>query len=217
MLLGVLSCEKSQIQTEPVKEVTLKKNEAVVANSSSSDVALLDLLYDKVEGESSVPAANSLDVVKITEFLDFGCAYCYNFKKILEKVMASFRDKLEVETIIVSWRGENLPKFFYYAQKKGKGEEVKSMLFGLYHDSNVKNIGNPDILQTVGEEIGLFGSDVKVEDVINDPEIVEMYKKSEEKVRKFKVKGTPTVIVEDSMKINWAEENLTNVINYLLK
>ena len=221
VLAFLMSCEKKPVEQPVEKEVTLKpvSLKATDTVASPKDISLADLKIDKLDAakDKVLPEKGSLEAVKLTEFIDFGCGYCYQFNPILADLKNTFRDRLQVETIIVSWRGENLPKFYYFAEKKGKGEEVKNMLFSMFHESNIKNLNNLDILQTVGEEIGLLKSSEKVEEMINQPDFLEKHKFGEEKIRNYKVSGTPTVVIEDTAIAKWDKQNLTNILTYLLK
>ncbi|KAK3575752.1 hypothetical protein CHS0354_030084 [Potamilus streckersoni] len=144
-------CEKKTPTAE--KEVSISPATTVQVSESGAGKSAA---YEAVSGGKTLPAPKSLDKVLLTEYIDFGCPHCYRFNSILPNIQDKFREKLTVTTYIMSWRGEDVAKAYYYAEMNGKGDMYKNIVFRLFHDSGIKNINNPEILKTVLSELNLL-------------------------------------------------------------
>lgn len=102
-----------------------------------------------------LPAKNSLEKVRIVEIFSFTCPYCFQFSQALPALKAAFQDKLEIVHYPIAWVGPNPGQLYYLSVEKGRGAEVKDTLFRMFHESGIKNINDPSVLEFVAQDFRL--------------------------------------------------------------
>lgn len=239
------SCEKSKtkVETSAISE-NLKQEQVSVASQNikanpKSDVAMnqenqmhpsyaslpantktldeLRLVYQKslVPSAKPMPKPGSLDYVTITEVFSFTCNHCNEFRTDLEKLKKTFGDKLKVTHYPIGWAGPNPGRMYYIAKEKSEeiANKVKHSIFDAYFYSGV-NINDSQILGFIAEEYGLNQNLVEK---LKDEKIVQKMEIAQDYVRKFNIRSTPTILIEDSFTVTRDPTNLKKVINAFLK
>lgn len=138
--------------------------------------------------------------VEVIEFLSFYCDGCYAFEKSIPVIKGNFPKKITWKIFPLYW-GKGSPKpgeAYYLADEAGKGEQMKAALFHA-HFVEKKDIGNMDVLEDIGAEIGLgfdFSRRLRAGDKAKHVQLAlamaEMYKVDE----------TPTLIIAGNIMTN---------------
>ena len=161
------------------------------------------------------PAENSLDVVTIHEVFSFGCPHCYTFNEHAHKLKKKFGKKIKIVPLPIGWMGLDPGRLYFIAEKYGKGEAVKDMIFDFYHQKGLeRQIYERDKLQYVARFNGLTEQFKKEMD---SKEIIKKMEASIAFAKEYEINSTPTIIVEKSMKASGDFKNLVKIINSLLK
>ena len=181
----------------------------------------LFLSAQKIEGRfrlapgKKAPAAASLDQVKYVEIFSITCPHCYNFFQKSAPFFQAYQGKINRTAIEVGWLGDNVTRFFYLAEKEGKGSQAEGLLFRAFHESGVRDLNNPDKLKIFAQELKL-GDDFQKK--MMAPEISQRVATGQKFVNSFGLKSTPSFVLEDSVIVEGDDvANLSLVINSMLK
>lgn len=162
----------------------------------------------------ALPKQNSLDTVHVVEIFSFTCPYCFQFNNALPQLKAMFQNKLEMVHYPIAWVGPNPGKLYYLGAQKGMGQDVKNTIFRMFHESGIKNINDPNVLEFVAQDFRL-DADFKKQDVQQG--LQKQLLDGQAYAQAFGVRSTPTFIIEDALIFNGSAEELIPVINSLLK
>ena len=161
------------------------------------------------------PKVHSLDQVRIYEVFSFGCPHCYHLNEKLPQLKKRFGNKIKLIPMPIGWQGVNPGRLYFIAEEKGKGEAVKAMIFDFYHQKGLEDaIYSKDKLQYVARFNGL-SNEFKTR--MEAPDIVKKMNDSMQFARDKGVQSTPTLIIEGALKTHGDIQNLTLIINSLLK
>ena len=161
------------------------------------------------------PKEKSLDVVKIYEVFSFGCPHCFYLNNKIPKFKERFGKKVEIIPVPIGWIGPDPGRLYYIAKSKGKGEQVKDMIFDFYHVKGLgKTIYTRDKLQFVARMNGLAK---EFKDLMDDPIVIKEMNDGIQMAEDKKIKSTPTFLVEGVLKASGNLENLFYIVNSLLK
>ena len=161
------------------------------------------------------PQAGSLKQVTIHEVFSFACPHCYNLNRKLPQLRKKFGNKIKIIPVPIGWNGYDPGKLLYIAEEKGKGDEVKDMIFDFYHIRGLgKAMYSRDKLQFVAKRVGLTSEFNKRMD---DPKIVKKMNAGIQFAKNFKIDSTPTLVIEGALKTSADYDNLVLIINSLLK
>lgn len=182
----------------------------------SSSFAEIDGKYELiVTPPNSPPQKRSLRQVTIHEVFSFACPHCYNFNRKLPQLKEKFGKKIKIIPIPIGWNGHDPGRLFYIAETKGKGDEVKDMIFDFYHIRGLgKAMYSRDKLQFVAKRVGLSK---EFKSLMDNPKIVKKMNAGIQLAKEFKVNSTPTVVIEGALKAHGDYDNLVLIINSLLK
>ena len=168
----------------------------------------------KYEVVGKIPKAKSLDVVEIREIFSFTCPHCNDFNKKIPTLKRRFGDKIKIIGHPIAWVGPNPAKLYYVAVLKGVHEEVKDFIFSAVFDSGIQNINDLKILSFIANQ---FNINKDFQNLIDDPKIEDALKSGKEYAKLKKVTSTPTIIIQDGLKMHGDIENISVIINSLLK
>ena len=163
-----------------------------------------------------IPKKNSLDSVELTEVFSFTCPHCNRFRMELAKLQKLFGDKLIVTSYPIGWVGHNPGKLYYMALEKSQemAEKVKDDIFDSIFLANMGNaINDPNILIFIAQEHGLAEG---FEQKLNSKAIETKMKHGLTYIKDFNVTSTPTIFLQDAIKLTGDPKNLAKIINYLL-
>jgi len=168
-----------------------------------------------------VPAPHSLVNVEYAEYFNFGCTHCNDFRKLNVPLLKKYKNNLVIKNIVVVPQGlPNWPaRLFYIAERHGKGEEVKNMLFDAQFEQGV-SVFDPGVVSYLARSAGL----AKEYEAEKDSDWVD--KKLTEanvKMQSIHLQYTPTVVLEGALKVEPIKTmdeylaNLDSLIGQLLK
>ncbi len=153
--------------------------------------------YDVV---GTVPAPNSVEKVIFEEFLNFGCPHCNN----LFKASRAFREQLEGKVVFhdipITFRGQDdAPlRLYYVARKIGRGIQVKEELFKARFTHGV-DVFDQGIVNYLARSLGM-AEEYRGQ---RDAEWVNrLIAEGERKAQLYGITGTPTVVLQQSLKMN---------------
>ena len=81
-------------------------------------------------------AGHSLDMVTVHYVFAFSCPHCHHFNPVLNQLKAQFGDKIKIIGVPMPWGGDDPGRLYLLAEKRGKGDEVKDMLFDFIHEKH---------------------------------------------------------------------------------
>ena len=124
-----------------------------------------------------LPEPNSLSEVKFEEFLNFTCPHCNNFRNLSKDLFKRYGKKLKHVNNPILFRGQNdmALRLFFLAQKDGREEEMKEMIFDASFVFGV-NIYDPATIDFLARSAGMGdrykknGGDAWVTEKITDAE-----------------------------------------------
>ncbi|MDH5753580.1 MAG: DsbA family protein [Deltaproteobacteria bacterium] len=163
--------------------------------------------FDKV---GNVPAVKSLDKVVFEEFFNFTCPHCNNFRKASKSMLDKHAKRLKiVNTPIIFPKQADYPlRLYYVAEKLGKGEEIKALIFNATFEYSV-NVYDPATVDFIARSAGI-GEEYKAQgqsDWVN-----RKIEDSMVRAKKYGVQATPTVVLQESMLIS-PSTGMTEFVN----
>lgn len=177
-------------------------------------VTLWAVIPGKYEVIGNVPKVHSLNVVEIREIFSFTCPHCFDFNNQLPTLRRRFGKKIKIIGHPIGWAGPNPGKLYYIALTKGVQDDVKDFIFSAVFDSGISNINDLKMLSFIANQYKI-GPDF--ERLINDPKIENAMKAGQEYAKARNITSTPTLVIENGLKMHGDIENLSIVINALLK
>ncbi|MGK0289944.1 MAG: thiol:disulfide interchange protein DsbA [bacterium] len=169
--------------------------------------------FDRV---GKLPAEKSLDQVRVVEIFSFTCPHCFNFNSAVKKLKKKFGNKIKLVSYPIGWSGLNPSKLYYIAKATSdkKAEETKDFIFTAVFDSGIREINNPQVINFIANQVGLKKEYEEKKDSVS---ILDAIRYGKTYAKDFKVTGTPTLIIEGSIKAGGNVDNLAKIINSLLK
>lgn len=189
---------------------------SLILLASTSVQAMIKGNYDVIPG-TTPPAEGSKDQVVMYEFFAFHCPHCLHFHHEIPELKEFFGDKLKIVSVPVGWMGEDPGRLLYIARQHGpaKEEAVKSMIFSFFHEKGLgQSLYSRSKLFYVAKFNGLADNFYSLMD---DPEIKNAMQKGMDLSKRMGVEGTPTIVIEGSLKTGGNPNNLKVIINSLLK
>lgn len=153
--------------------------------------------YDVV---GAVPSLNSLKKVVFEEFLNFGCPHCNNLLKASRAFRKQHEGRVEFRDIPITFRGQDdAPlRLYYVARRIGMGDQVKEELFKTRFTHGV-DVFDQGIVNYLARALGL----AKEYRGQRDAEWVNrLIAEGERLAQLYGVTGTPTVVLQHSLKMN---------------
>ena len=147
-----------------------------------------------------VPKSNSLDKVVFEEFMNFGCPHCNNLREAFLNFRKQQKDRVEFIDIPIVFRGQDdAPlRFYYVARKLGKGNFIKEELFKARFTHGV-DVFDKGIVNYLARSLGLSEAYQKEK---NAPWVNKLIAEGELKAQQYGLTGTPTVVLQYSLKMN---------------
>ena len=183
----------------------------------STSAAELDGQYE-IAPPMLAPKAHSLDTLVIHEVFFFGCPHCYELHKEMPEFLKAYGKKVQVISVPIGWAGPDAGRLLMIARRVSpeKEEAVKTMIFDFIHAKGLgKSMFSRDKLQFVAK---LNGLSTEFSQQMDDPKIVKMMDEAMAYAKEKGVESTPTLIINDAVKVVGADlNNLKLVVNSLLK
>ena len=168
-----------------------------------------------------VPAAHSLNTVKMEEFLNFTCPHCNNFREAAKPVYAKYGKRLQATYVPILFRGQSdTPlRLFFIAERQGRGEEMMGLIFDATFRYGV-NINDPKIMSYVARSAGLAD---EFRDQYDAEWVQEKIRQAHLRADKFGIEATPTIVLNGSLRLvpqtgmQSFVSNLDRIIGQLLR
>jgi thiol-disulfide isomerase/thioredoxin len=152
-----------------------------------------------------VPRSNSLDKVVFEEFMNFGCPHCNSLREESLNFRKQQKDGVEFIDIPIVFKGQDdAPlRFYYVARKLGQGDFVKEELFKARFIHGV-DVFDKGIVNYIARSLGLSEAYQKEK---NAPWVNQLIAEGELKAQRYGITGTPTVVLQFSLKMNIGRYN----------
>ena len=146
------------------------------------------------------PAAKSINKIVFEEFINFGCSHCNKLHKASKEFRKKFADQIEFVDIPIVFKGQDDSplRLYYVAKKIGKGDLIKDELFKASFIHGV-NVFDPGVTNYLARSLGISKEFQKEKDLhwVN-----QMIKDGKRKSLIYGVRGTPTVIIQQALKMD---------------
>ena len=146
------------------------------------------------------PEAKSIKKVVFEEFINFGCSHCNKLHEASKDFRKKFADKIEFVDIPIVFKGQDDSplRLYYVARKIGKGDLIKDELFkaSFIHGVNVFDTG---ITNYLARSLGIRKEFQEEKD---QQWVNRLIKDGERKSLIYGVSGTPTVIIQQTLKMD---------------
>lgn len=137
--------------------------------------------------------------IEMLEFFNYSCGHCYQFLTEAKRLHEKFKGKLLHKKYPIYW-GQQTPypaMAYYISDEQGVEEKFTQTLFDTNFQLNV-NIFQPRVIRMLSQD---FGIQKAMEDGMQSPRIREKVQKSLEMAKKYEVNETPTIIINDTLKV----------------
>ena len=148
----------------------------------------------------SIPTAHSVSKVVFEEFMNFGCPHCNRLHKASKDFRKKFAEIVEFIDIPIVFRGQDDSplRLYYVARKIGKGKLIKDELFKASFIHGV-NVFDPGITNYLARSLGINKEYQQEKD---QAWVNKLIKEGERKSAIYGVTGTPTVVIQHSLKMD---------------
>lgn len=177
----------------------------------------LDGAYEHLRPEQPTQTQGKIEVVEI---FWYGCPHCYDFEPYLEKWLESKPEDVEFIRIpgVLNQAWLSHARAFYAAQKLGVLDRIHRPLFDALHKEK-RNLYAEDALRVFVESQGVDGEEFT--SAVRSAETATRIKQALVRVRGYRVKGVPAVIVNGkyltSASLAGSYEKLIQVIDGLVE
>ena len=159
------------------------------------------------------------DKIEVVEVFWYACSHCYSLEPLVRTFEENLADDVNFVRVPAIWQPvmETHARIYYTAKELGVLATVHQGVFNAIHLDRKQ-------LKDVNEVAELFaGYGVKKEDVIktfSSGEVTEQLKEDYEKVRGYKITGTPQLIVHGRYRVeanqNIRQNDMFNVVEFLV-
>lgn len=162
------------------------------------------ITFGEIRGKYQVlnqlPKKNSAKTVVLEEFLNFGCSHCNNFNNLSQELRQKYANKVKFVDVPILFQGQiDAPiRLYYVAQSLGKDKVVKQALFDAAHKYRV-NVFDEGVVNYIARSTGL-GSIYQEES--QKSWVSEKVKQAEARAKRYGVTSTPTIILQNSLKMD---------------
>ena len=134
------------------------------------------------------------------EFINFGCSHCNKLYKASKDFRTKFADKIEFVDIPIVFKGQDDSplRLYYVARKIGKGDLIKDELFNASFINGV-NVFDPGISNYLARSLGISKEFQEEKD---QQWVNQLIRDGEKKSFIYGVRGTPTVIIQQALKMD---------------
>ena len=141
----------------------------------------------------------NVKTIEMTEFFNYSCGHCYRFLETSKRLHTKFKDKLHHRKFPIYWGNQTAypAMAFYVADEIGVEKEFTQELF----DTNFKlgiNIFQPKVIKFLARD---FKISKEMTEGMQSASIKAKTDRSLELARQFKANETPTIIINDVLKV----------------
>jgi len=137
--------------------------------------------------------------IEILEFFNYSCGHCYRFLEESKRLHDKFQGKLLHKKYPIYW-GEQTPypaMAYYISDEQGVEDKFTQTLFDTNFQLNV-NIFQPRVIRMLSQD---FGIQKAMADGMQSPRIRKKVDQSLQQAKKYDVRETPTIIINDTLKV----------------
>ena len=162
---------------------------------------------EKIRGHYNLvgnkPESKSIKKIVFEEFINFGCSHCNKLHKASKEFRKNFVDQIEFVDIPIVFKGQDDSplRLYYVARKIGKGDLIKDELFNASFIHGV-NVFDPGVTNYLARSLGISKEFQKEKELhwVN-----QLIKDGKRKSLIYGVRGTPTVIIQQALKMDIAK------------
>ena len=153
----------------------------------------------KYEVIGDINKLKDVKTIEMTEFFNYSCGHCYRFLETSKRLHARFKDKLHHKKFPIYWGNQTAyPSMaFYIADELGVEEEFTHDLFDTNFKLNI-NIFQPKVIKFLARE---FKISKEMTEGMQSASIKAKTDHSLQMAKQFKAKETPTIIINDVLKV----------------
>ncbi len=153
----------------------------------------------KYEVIGDINKLKGVKTIEMTEFFNYSCGHCYRFLETSKRLHARFKDKLHHKKFPIYWGNQTAyPSMaFYIADELGVEEEFTNELFDTNFKLNI-NIFQPKVIKFLARE---FKISKEMTEGMQSASIKAKTDHSLELAKQFKANETPTIIINDVLKV----------------
>ena len=153
----------------------------------------------KYEVIGDINKLKDVKTIEMTEFFNYSCGHCYRFLETSKRLHARFKDKLHHKKFPIYWGNQTAyPSMaFYIADELGVEEEFTYELFDTNFKLNI-NIFQPKVIKFLARE---FKISKEMTEGMQSASIKAKTDHSLELAKQFKANETPTIIINDVLKV----------------
>ena len=156
-------------------------------------------IQGKYEVVGTVEKLEGVKQVEMIEFFNYSCGHCYRFLETSKKLHDKFKDKLYHKKYPIYWGKQTAfpAKAFYITDELGIEERFTQELF----DANYKlqiDIFRPRVIQALSQD---YEIEQEIRDGMKSPTIEAKVNKSLALAKKYNANETPTIILNNVLKI----------------
>lgn len=151
------------------------------------------------------------EIVVFDEFSNFGCPHCNNFNFASKSLLKKYKGKLKINYVPYLFRGQSdlIVRLYLIAHKMGRGKEVKNAIFEAKFKYDA-NIFDPATVSFLARSLGLMKEFKKNQ---NASWVNQKLKEFSEKAAKWNVKSTPTIVLQEAVKVLPPPGGMKELIN----
>ena len=158
-----------------------------------------DIIRGKYEVIGDINKLKNIKTIEMSEFFNYSCGHCYRFLKTSKRLHSKFKDKLHHKKYPIYWGNQTAypAMAFYIADELGVEEEFTQELF----DTNFKlgvDIFQPKVIKFLARD---FKIGKEMTEGMQSASIKTKTDHSLEMAQQFKANETPTIIINDTLKV----------------
>jgi thiol:disulfide interchange protein DsbA len=167
----------------------------------------------KYEVIGDISKLKNVKTIEMVELFNYSCGHCYRFLETSKRLRAKFKDKLHHKKFPIYWGNQTAypAMAFYIADEQGIEEEFTQELFDTSFKLGV-DIFQPKVIRFLARD---FKIDNEMTEGMQSASIKAKTDHSLELAKQFKANETPTIIINDVLKVapsmtNGSTEEMTD-------
>lgn len=167
----------------------------------------------KYEVIGDISKLKNVKTIEMVELFNYSCGHCYRFLETSKRLRAKFKDKLHHKKFPIYWGNQTAypAMAFYIADEQGVEEEFTQELFDTSFKLGV-DIFQPKVIRFLARD---FKIDKEMTEGMQSASIKAKTDHSLELAKQFKANETPTIIINDVLKVapsmtNGSTEEMTD-------
>jgi len=158
-----------------------------------------DKIRGKYEVIGDINKLKNVKTIRMSEFFNYSCGHCYRFLEASKRLHTKFKDKLLHKKYPIYWGDQTAypAMAFYIADELGVEEEFTQELFDTNFKLNI-NIFQPKVIKYLARE---FKISKEMTEGMQSASIKTKTDHSLEMAKNFKANETPTIIINDVLKV----------------